>query len=331
MVVVCARCGQKNQVPDMPRTDGLYRCGSFECRAVLAMPFPRTSSVHPTKTEVRLACLLLGVVVVTSLFYAVRFSGSLEHPSLAQSSKPSPATPGAVVLNGPAVRPPVPQSPLGQSQGTQQGEHNAGSPSLSLFDEMQTEAFRKLSQQEQLCFMDWYRYQHAPTGPQSLSPVKLKRPLNGANIVSPQGPRGPGSLIVENGTDHDAAIKLVYDTVPIKINRFVYVRSKEKAVVGNIGQGTYLLRFSAGMDWGENCWGFFRDADHSQFADPLHFTEIRTAEGTTYATYKVTLHPVPEGQAKTHTIDKSVFEEGDEDLRKQLEQESQVVHAPDVQ
>jgi len=35
MIIGCPSCGQKNNVPDKPRTDGIYKCGRVSCQILL--------------------------------------------------------------------------------------------------------------------------------------------------------------------------------------------------------------------------------------------------------------------------------------------------------
>jgi hypothetical protein len=35
MIIPCPNCGQKNKIPDRPRTDGVYKCGDPRCKMFL--------------------------------------------------------------------------------------------------------------------------------------------------------------------------------------------------------------------------------------------------------------------------------------------------------
>ena len=71
--------------------------------------------------------------------------------------------------------------------------------------------------------------------------------------------------------------------------------------------GRYRLRFQVGSEWLPErrfCW--LRGT--SEFDSAFEFGEIKSETGTQYKTYEVTLHPVPEGTARTHVLADSSFE-----------------------
>jgi predicted aspartyl protease len=53
---------------------------------------------------------------------------------------------------------------------------------------------------------------------------------------------------------------------------------------------------------------FREDASFAVFNDPLQFAESETERGVEWATFSVTLHPVPEGKARTTRLSKEEFE-----------------------
>lgn len=141
-----------------------------------------------------------------------------------------------------------------------------------------------------------------------LPPVSLP---TGANIIKPRGKKGLGSLEIVNGTKHDAVAKLVDALHPKRLYRYVYIKSDDKVEIGNIGVGVYKLKFRLGMDWDRAIKRFRRDSKQSEFEDIFTYNEVETTDGVNYRTYKVTLHPVPQGQAHTRNISDNDFDADD--------------------
>lgn len=139
----------------------------------------------------------------------------------------------------------------------------------------------------------------------SRPPVSLP---NGTDIIPPQDLQGFGKLKIINGTTRDAAVKLV-DSVSGKTRRFVYVQANRETLVANISPCTCQLKFSMGKDWEQKTQKFLQSPSFSQFNNPLNFKEIQKEAGVEWMEYRVTLHPVPHGSARTRQIDERDFEE----------------------
>ena len=141
--------------------------------------------------------------------------------------------------------------------------------------------------------------------PPSCPPNAQARPPSGAEI----GGRyrgGLGKLRVENGTDDDAVAVLIDDATEAP-RRAIFIRSRESGSMASVPPGRYRLRFQVGSDWLTErgfCW--LRGT--SEFDSAFDYGEIESERGTQYKTYEVTLHPVPQGTARTHVIADSRFE-----------------------
>lgn len=150
-----------------------------------------------------------------------------------------------------------------------------------------------------------------PASFKPLSEMGLGRPsvflANGTHIIPPADTSGLGKLKIENGTTRDAAVKLV-DSVSGKTLRFVYVRAGNEVNVENISPCTCTLKFSMGTDWDQASQKFLRDPSFSKFSEPLNYKEITEGSGVKWMEYRVTLHPVPQGRARTKQIDESDFQ-----------------------
>lgn len=157
-----------------------------------------------------------------------------------------------------------------------------------------------------------YRPEEAPKisklSPPPLLPVR-KPPTNrlktGVNIWEPVGTSGRGTLRIHNGTNYDAAVALL-DIDTNETRRFVYIRAGDVAVISAIPPCQGQLSFALGHNW-DGAEGFLEDESLSVFERPLQFEESRRENGIEYATYSVTLHPVPQGKARTRRLSKEEF------------------------
>jgi hypothetical protein len=145
--------------------------------------------------------------------------------------------------------------------------------------------------------------QSAPEPSSSRSPISLP---NGTNLIPPPDLQGRASLTVNNGTPRDAVVKLV-DSTSGKTIRFVYVQSERDLTIKNIPPCQCLLKFSTGKDWDRQAGKFLQNASFSQFTKPVSFEEIKTETGVEWRDYKVTLHPVLSGNARTTQISETSF------------------------
>ncbi|MBD0346746.1 MAG: hypothetical protein ICV63_18355 [Coleofasciculus sp. Co-bin14] len=144
----------------------------------------------------------------------------------------------------------------------------------------------------------------APEPSPSRSPISLP---NGTELILPQDLQGRGNLTVNNGTPRDAVVKLV-DSASGETIRFVYVQANHDATMKNIPPCNCIFKFSTGTDWDRQTRKFLQNPSFSQFTEPLIFEEIQTEGGVKWRDYKVTLHPVVTGKAKTTQISESDFE-----------------------
>ena len=118
-------------------------------------------------------------------------------------------------------------------------------------------------------------------------------------------------LVVENGTGRDAVVKIVEDITPQTTRRTVYVRSGDSWKIRSIVLGRYVHRFALGTDWDEAIGHFSTNPVYFEFADRLTFQGVKDSEGTASLGYRVTLHAVPEGTARTRSIAPELLEASD--------------------
>ncbi len=138
----------------------------------------------------------------------------------------------------------------------------------------------------------------------SRSPISLP---NGTNLTPPQGLQGYANLTVNNGTPHDAVVKLV-DSASGQTIRFVYVQANHDVAIENIPSCTCIFKFSTGRDWDKQTRRFLQNPSFSQFTDPFTFEEVKAEDGVKWRGYQVTLHSVPAGNAQTTPISERNFE-----------------------
>ena len=75
----------------------------------------------------------------------------------------------------------------------------------------------------------------------------------------------------------------------------------------SVPQGRYRLRFQLGSGWLSESRRFCEIYRTSDFERAFDFEETRSEKEIQYNAHEVTLHPVPEGTAKTHAIADSLF------------------------
>lgn len=117
---------------------------------------------------------------------------------------------------------------------------------------------------------------------------------------------GLGKVQILNGTSWDAVAVLVEMPVGVP-QRAIYIRSGEVGKITQIPTGVYRLQFQFGRSWHVNRY-FCEIFGTSEFAESFGFEEKITNQGVEYSTWEITLHPVPEGEARTSTIPSSDFQ-----------------------
>ena len=130
-------------------------------------------------------------------------------------------------------------------------------------------------------------------------------PLTGHELWTPTR-QGAGELVVENGTESDAVVKLVNDETG-RTERIVFVRAGDTARVYNIAIGRYTLLYGLGWDLTAATRTFSRHARYGEFERPFLFEETSQH----YTIWETTLHTVAGGNARTSDIGEAAFTESD--------------------
>ena len=110
-------------------------------------------------------------------------------------------------------------------------------------------------------------------------------------IVQRSGPKGPGKLDIDNGTDSDVAVSVVTGE-PSKPQVMIYVRAGQHATVTRIS-GTYDVYYKSGADWDAGRRQFTRDCVFEKF--DLPFFE--------YSNWEIELRKSNAGNASTSSVD----------------------------
>lgn len=121
---------------------------------------------------------------------------------------------------------------------------------------------------------------------------------------------GKGKLDIHNGLAQDASVKIINVAQGGQIANY-YVSSKSRYVINGIPDGEYKLIFATGDDWNQEQRRFNRNRHYSIFVDVFDYSTTKTKiDGIGYIDYtvcKVTLHPVPDGGARTQNITEEEF------------------------
>jgi hypothetical protein len=110
---------------------------------------------------------------------------------------------------------------------------------------------------------------------------------------------GHGSVSIKNGSGRNARVYLTPSGTKEVVKEIFISAGSEGDLVG-IGDGSYTLFFA-----------FFDEnrkvVARQRFDNTLNFTSSPSGRGIQYSTYKVTLHPVAGGNARTFSVDESDF------------------------
>jgi len=149
--------------------------------------------------------------------------------------------------------------------------------------------------------------------PKGLTLVDPSQPAlnlpNGKEMRKRKNVTGRGQLTVENGTLDDAVVNLV-DLNSGKTIRSFYVKTDNTFTEGQIPTGFYGVYFATGIDWNATLKTFNLNASYSHFGESFEYTERidQNTDKVERITYKITLQPVQDGNAKIESSDKDSFE-----------------------
>ena len=110
--------------------------------------------------------------------------------------------------------------------------------------------------------------QGSPRGDAPASAAIPGVPATGTWILRPTGPRGRGSLRIDNVSSRDAVARLMSGGHSWCE---VYLRSRTGFTVSGIPSGSYRLRFALGSDWDPRSMGFRLDPSDAALGEELRF------------------------------------------------------------
>lgn len=120
------------------------------------------------------------------------------------------------------------------------------------------------------------------------------RPRNGA-VLTKRG-SGSGRFTVDNSRgDADAVVTISDGGRAVLV---LYVRGGSKATASNLPDGGFDVFAERGQNWNSAAGRFDLPSSTGKFDRRAQFTSKRSSRGTTYTTITVTLHAVPQGNAR---------------------------------
>jgi hypothetical protein len=125
------------------------------------------------------------------------------------------------------------------------------------------------------------------------------RQLANGRLLDSQRRDGRGRLTVDNGTEHDAVVKLVKGGTPIVS---IYVSKMSEATIEKVDDGSYELFYTSGTDWDGQLETFTRSCQFERFDEPADFVTTSVAGGIQYTVMSVGLQPRIGGNALTTPV-----------------------------
>lgn len=136
------------------------------------------------------------------------------------------------------------------------------------------------------------------------APKQQTRRLPTGRYIRSESRTGRGTLTIHNGGTQDAVITLVRSKRKVVS---VYVRKKGKFTVSGVRDGKYRIYFTTGVDWDPKARSFTRSCSFSQFDDPLGFRTTYSSTLVRWQTWRITLHRITGGNARTRNVDPDKF------------------------
>jgi hypothetical protein len=133
---------------------------------------------------------------------------------------------------------------------------------------------------------------------------KKNRRLRNGQFLRRGGSGGRSSLQIHNGGTRDAVVTLVKGKTKVYS---VYVRKKAKFKISGVTDGSYRIYFTHGVDWDGKARSFTRECSFERFQSPVRFKTTYTATQIRWHDWRITLHAITGGNAKTSKVDPDDF------------------------
>ncbi|NRQ33437.1 hypothetical protein HII36_16510 [Nonomuraea sp. NN258] len=132
---------------------------------------------------------------------------------------------------------------------------------------------------------------------------KTRRLGNGA-FIRRSTLNGRSSLQIHNGGSRDAVVTVVKGGSKAFS---VYVRKKSKFRVRGVRDGSYKIYFTHGVDWDGKTRAFTRQCSFERFQKTVKFKTTYTATQILWHDWRITLHSISGGNARTANVDPEKF------------------------
>ncbi|MEQ4718564.1 hypothetical protein [Nonomuraea sp. B19D2] len=133
---------------------------------------------------------------------------------------------------------------------------------------------------------------------------KATRRLGNGSFIRRSTLNGRSSLEIDNGGTRDAVVTVVKGGSK---TFSVYVRKKSKFKVRGVRDGSYKIYFTHGVDWDGKSKSFTRECSFEKFDKSVKFKTTFTATQIRWHDWRVTLHAISGGNAKTAPVDPDDF------------------------
>jgi hypothetical protein len=87
-----------------------------------------------------------------------------------------------------------------------------------------------------------------------------------------------------------------------------FVKSNSSFMQEQIPDGTYKVLFVLGNGWNVQTQSFTKNKSFAKFDKLLNFTTMQVSGGIQYKVFKITLHPVTGGKARTSGVSQKEFD-----------------------
>jgi hypothetical protein len=139
------------------------------------------------------------------------------------------------------------------------------------------------------------------------APKKLSRRLSNGHYLRKESMTGRSSLQIDNGGSRDAVVTVMRGSSKAFS---VYVRRGAKFKVQGVRDGTYKIYFTHGVDWDGKSKSFTRDCSFERFQKSVRFKTTFTATQILWHDWRITLHAISGGNARTSKVDPEEFPAG---------------------
>ncbi|TDD19749.1 hypothetical protein [Nonomuraea diastatica] len=133
---------------------------------------------------------------------------------------------------------------------------------------------------------------------------KQTRRLRNGSYVRKGALNGRSSLEIDNGGGRDAVVTAVRGGSKAFS---VYVRKNATFKVRGVRDGTYRIYFTHGVDWDGKRKAFTRQCSFERFQKTVKFRTTYTATQIRWHDWRVTLHAISGGNARTSPVDPDDF------------------------